>query len=304
MNFLDEIPTGAESRPNKKRRIANDHQRAISVYDEEEVQETEPTDLISRPVSRRSAGSGSLSLTVPQGDRSEFERAAAIANPRRKKARTSNSNAVPGSVNGYAQSSAIAVDDDDIPKHDPNPRQLQFEKFEQGAGATRDRLGPRQASDTTSKHFTPKMNHSTLPSGLSTKTAKPKSSNLRDVFTPGPLRGSSLRGTKPNLKTWPLRCARAHNYEESEEGLFLRSRVPGNYCITSSDPNDIRYEFTFKQIVKAFSDQSSRIRLQGSMNAASNVQFKVDLQFAAELDSFETQVVNSVTKRSLIVKTE
>jgi len=303
--FLDfEEQFTGETQPAKKRRIGNEHRHSISVYDDGEAEEIRSINQTSRPVSRRSAGSGSWSLPGPKDNRSEFDRAYALANPRRKKGRISNSNGASGFINGGAQSSAILVDDDDVPDHGVDPRQLQFQGFQQGAVVASVRPGRQQVPETISKHFTPKMNHSTLPSGAPTQRASRRSDNLRDEFTRGPLSASAARGSKPGLKTWPLRWARAHDFEGTEEDLFLRSRTIGQYCLTGSDPNEVRYGFSFKKINKAESDHRSRIRLSGSTNAATNVQYMVDLEFRDKLDFFEVELISSITQRALMTRTE
>ncbi|KAJ4346697.1 uncharacterized protein N0V89_010629 [Didymosphaeria variabile] len=299
LDFLEEERFSAETRPTKKRRTENEQPHAISVYDDGDVEEIRPGTQTSRPASRRSAGSGSFSLPGPKDSRSEFERASAIADPRRKKGRTSASQGHSGIINGNAQSSAITVDDDDIPDYNA-PRKLQLQKFQQGIEGVRDTASQQRIPQTTSKHFAPKMNHSTNPL---TQRAVRKPDNLRNKFTRAPLPGSSARGDMAEILPWPLRWTRAHDFNGNGQDLFLNSKVLNEYRITSSDPNDMKYEISLKKVVSAQSDHTSRIRLTGSTDAA-GVQYMVDLQFENQEDlaAFETALGNSITMKSLTMK--
>ncbi|KAL1596970.1 hypothetical protein SLS60_008552 [Paraconiothyrium brasiliense] len=105
------------------------------------------------------------------------------------------------------------------------------------------------------------------------------------------------------MPPWPLRWARAHNFNGTDQDLFLDSKVSNEYRITSSDPNDIIYGISFKKVLTAQSDHRSRIRLTGSADAA-GVQYIVDLEFENQdnLTTFETALANSITTKSLAPK--
>jgi hypothetical protein len=290
LNFLDE--ERLDTRPAKKRRVANEPTDAISVYDEEDVQEISPERRTPRSTSRRSAGSASRSFSGAKDSRSEFERASAVSNPRRKKARTSTSNA-------QAQPSTILIVDDDVPDYSANSKKLQFRTFQQGVEGVRDKASRQNAQETTSKYFAPRMNHSTLPSGALTQRPVKKSTNYRDNFSRHPSSDSSVVGP------WPLRWARAHDFPESSGGLFVISRALNEYCITSSDRNDdVQYKIAFKDVLRAHSDRETRIRLIGSTDTATNVQYMVDLEFEHEqhLIAFKQRLANSITATAVIIK--
>ncbi|KAF2448420.1 cysteine proteinase [Karstenula rhodostoma CBS 690.94] len=295
VNFLDE--GRFDTRPTKKRRT--DTTDAITVYDEGEIQEIRPKDQTPRPVSHRSASSRSFTLPGAKDPRSEFGRASAVVDPRRKKARTSTSNGNSGFINGGAQP-AILIDDDDVLDSSANPRKLQLQKFQQGVEQPRDRASGQQVHETTSKHFAPKMNHSTLALDASNQRTVRRSNNLRDSFSRGPVSDASARDR------WPLRWIRAHDLKESREDLFLDSRILKEYRVTSSDRNDIKYEIKLKDVRKAETDHTSRIRLTGSTSTANNVQYMVDLEFQDEqnLATFSQAVSNSIKPNQVALRTE
>ncbi|KAL5387414.1 hypothetical protein DPSP01_003637 [Paraphaeosphaeria sporulosa] len=297
LGFLDDEQL--DNRPTKKRRTDTEPSDAISVYDEGEIQETRPEDQTPRPVSRRSAGSGSIILSGAKDPRSEFDRAYSVVGSRRKKARNSTSHGNSGFINGGAQS-AILIDDDDVPDGGANPRKLQLLKFQQGVERPRAEESGYQAHEITSRHFAPKMNHSTLPPGAPTQRVVRRSNNLRDGFRGGSLSDMSARDR------WPIRWIRAHDFRESHEELFLDSRVLNEYRITGSDRNDVKYELRFKDVRIAQTDDQSRIRLVGSTSTANNVQYIVDLEFEDKqnLATFSQALSNSISTRQVVVKTE
>ncbi|KAL5422360.1 hypothetical protein PMIN04_004782 [Paraphaeosphaeria minitans] len=283
LGFLDD--ERFDTRPTKKRRTDDEPSDAISVYDEGDIQEIRPEDQTPRPVSRRGAGSGSLGLPGAKDPRSEFDRAYSVVDSRRKKARS-------------GVQPAILIDDDDVPDSGVTPRKIQLLKFQQGVERPRADGSEHQAHETTSRHFAPKMNHSTFPPGASTQRAVRRSNNLRDGFSRSSLSDTSARDR------WPIRWIRAHDFKESRERLFLGSRVLNEYRITSSDRNDVKYEIRFKDVRIAQTDHQLRIRLAGSISTANNVQYKVDLEFVDEQDlaTFSQALSNSITAGQVLLK--
>ena len=274
----------------KKRRTEN--QFAVGIYDEDDARELKSDDRVSRPESRHSVNSGRVSWSGSKDNRSEFGRAHDLANSHRKKSRAGSSRV----TNGDA-TLPISIDDDDeeeTPNRGKTSRQMQLQAFQQGIDVPAASPTRRRLSETTSSHFRPKMNHSTHPTGVS-KQKSQKSDYLRNQFH----RATPLSKTK-----WPLEWARAHHCSETDEpGLFLRSNDEYNYSITGAKRDDVRCEFTFHKINKAYSDNQSRVRLSGSTDS-NDCRYEVDIVFLIKEDLHQLlqAVARSITQQQVVVK--
>ncbi|KAF1969610.1 hypothetical protein BU23DRAFT_601405 [Bimuria novae-zelandiae CBS 107.79] len=296
----------SSARPVKKRRTGNDTQYATGIWDEEDdVQVISPEKHISRPVSRQSAGSGRASLPAARDAQSEFDRANSITNPRRKKPRTGASKV----TNGNAPTSPIQLDDDASDRM-VNPRQVQMHQFQQGIPGQGSTSTARPSSETTSRYFPTKVNHSTRAEGVLRQTKVTKSEHLRDQFSRGPSSGASKKMGKSSWASWPLRWARTHKFAFQGEDISLSNEKSNTstsdvYSIMTMDTRHPRLEFSFKEFNLAHSDHKSRIRLYGPA-MANGFRNTLDLEFTTknDLTVFEKAVMGAITQRQLVTKRE
>lgn len=275
----------------KKRRT--DDQFAVGIYDEDDVQELRSDDRVSQPDSRPSAGSVRASFSGLKDARSEFGRANDLTNAHRKKSRVGNSRV----TNGDAPTLPISIDDDEEPNGGMTSRQTQIQAFKQGLSSASETPGSPRLSETTSNYFAPRMNHSTH-SASEPKQKAQKSGYIRNQFQRAPL---------PEKK-WPLTWARAHHCDEidgDETDIFLRSTNEYNYSVIGTEPDDVRFQFSFDKVNKADSDHQLRIRLLGSRDNSGR-QYLVDLAFAnqEDLHVFLQELARSITAKSLVTKTK
>ena len=216
-----------------------------------------------------------------------------------------------------------------------------FTGFQQGIDHVSNRDASPQSSETTSRHFSTskaKMTHSTHSSrdGVAKErlTASRASPTLRDRFRPAaisadeisssdelaPARKRNASPTKHASKAkvaiahrstqempgdgYLLNYARAPGFEIHGPGLSLRKGGPNNSFRIAAAAKDgvvTKFEFSLSKVNQAHTDSLSRIRLNGSMDAA-GVQLIVDLEFVKLTDILRFQnidVVRSITKDRL-----
>jgi hypothetical protein len=295
-----------------------------------------------RPTSSRHSNASERKSPSLPGLSSEFNLAEQISNPNRKAPR--NRLAAHPSPSGTQHNGRMNGDMAEVILVDDEPAS-KFSGFKQGVhdvpSIDMDELSQPV---TTSRHFAngkAKMSHSTQPPRGELAKLQHRNDRTSSEFhhqfrrtdpeeeisadelghpTPAKRSRSPAKRAKKTTtaherntasstrsERWPLTFARSDQFESNAPELYITGTGTNSFRIATptADGTEAAFDFSLSQVVHAWSDDHSRIRLVGPRQAHGGT-FHVDLQFPqwAHFLLFQAGVARSITKNKVIHKEE